>query len=335
MKKIFCKFLMSCFVFAFLTSKAQQKFLITGFSDRYEGQLEIAKGFEEEVFKKGRISIIEIETKKKLFTIESDELTYDLDEGGKVKTNVSEIPYGEQSIIISGDFNFDGRPDLAVMDGQNSCYHGPSFQIYLETGKGLLHSEGFTRLAQEYCGIFSVNEDEKTISTITKSGCCWHEFSEFKVEDNIPVATKIYEEGINENGYTAHIVESELVNGKMREKAYDVLVEDERLEEIYSIIFAKGKEASVYRTNDEDHPQLIYVFRDVEDHVELFYNDRFIYDPNKNILQFTNEGVTYEIGENTILVKMKEKNVRMNSVVDTSQTLRSAGDLKLKNVTIR
>ena len=330
------KYVLLSLIAVSFTANAQQQFRITGFSDKYEGFLEIAKGYEEEVFKKGRISIIETQTKKKLFTIESEELTYDLDDDGKVETNVSEIPYGEQSIIISGDFNFDGKPDLAVMDGQNSCYHGPSFQIYLETGKGLQHSEGFTRLAQEYCGMFSVNEDEKTISTMRKSGCCWHEFSLFKVEDDVPVVIEIFEQGLNADGYTMHIKETKRVGDRLVENEYNVLEDEERLKEVHIIVFAKDKKATIYRTNDEEHPQLVYTFQNSEDHIELFYNDYFIYDRQKNILQFTNEDVTYEIGENTILVKMKGKNVRMNSVVNTATlSLRSIGKLKLNNVKIR
>ena len=42
--------------------------------------------------------------------------------------------------------------------------------------------------------MFEVNQEEKTISTMTKDGCCWHQFSEYKVINNIPKAVKIVEE---------------------------------------------------------------------------------------------------------------------------------------------
>ena len=73
--------------------------------------------------------------KKQLIKINSDELTFTLHKG-KVLANVKELPYGKQSSILYEDFNFDGIKDFAIMDGQNSCYHGPSFQIYLATNKG-------------------------------------------------------------------------------------------------------------------------------------------------------------------------------------------------------
>src|SRR5690606_16191548 len=79
----------------------------------------------------------------------------------------------------------------AIMDGHNSCYGGPSFRVYLATGKGFSFNEAFTRLAQEYCGMFGVDPDQKKIYTMIKSGCCWHESTQFIVKDNKPFATKI------------------------------------------------------------------------------------------------------------------------------------------------
>lgn len=63
--------------------------------------------------------------------------------------------------MIYEDFNFDGKNDFAIMDGRFSCYGGPSFQVYLATANGFRHSPEFTRLAQEYCGMFEVNPKDK------------------------------------------------------------------------------------------------------------------------------------------------------------------------------
>ena len=76
------------------------------------------------------MAIYQKKTNRQLIKINSDELVGDT-EDGKIKANVHELPYGEQSAIIYEDFNFDDIKDFAIMDGQNSCYHGPSFQIYL------------------------------------------------------------------------------------------------------------------------------------------------------------------------------------------------------------
>src|SRR6185436_16339027 len=99
---------------------------------------------------------------------------------------VLELPYGEQSVLIYDDFDFDGRRDLALMDGQNSCYGGPSFQIFLRQGSGFVRSKAFTKLAQEFCGMFSVDPVAQRIATMTKSGCCWHEFNVYTVVNHEP-----------------------------------------------------------------------------------------------------------------------------------------------------
>ncbi len=96
------------------------------------------------------MAVYERKTKKQLIKVASDELALTLHDG-KALANIKSLPYSEQSLIIYEDFNFDGKNDFAISDGQNSCYHGPSFKIYLASPKGFLLSNEFTRLAQEYC----------------------------------------------------------------------------------------------------------------------------------------------------------------------------------------
>ncbi|GAO96405.1 hypothetical protein PSA5_26825 [Pseudomonas syringae pv. actinidiae] len=49
-----------------------------------------------------------------MIRVQSDELVLGTDpKTGEVKTNVHELPYGEQSVLIYQDFNFDGIKDLA------------------------------------------------------------------------------------------------------------------------------------------------------------------------------------------------------------------------------
>lgn len=160
---------------------------------------------------------------------------------GKIETNILELPYGKQSIIIFEDFNFDGIKDLAIMNGQYSCYHGPSFVVYLEIDSKLEFSSEFTQLAQEYCGIFQVDYETKTIHTMTKSGCCWHQFSEFKIKNNKPIPIKIIERGVAMNGLTEDYVEKNRIGNELVEKKYRYLVEDSDIIEVYSMTFRNGK----------------------------------------------------------------------------------------------
>lgn len=102
------------------------------------------------------------------------------------------ITFAQKDYVIN-DFNFDGITDTAIFEGYNSCYHGPSYEIYLKKGDTLLYSPEFTKLTQEYCGMFDLNYETKTIHTMVKSGCCWHEYSTFKVINNIPKLISILE----------------------------------------------------------------------------------------------------------------------------------------------
>ena len=133
----------------------------------------------------GVISVFDAHTGKRLLRVAADRLPFDLRDG-EVPVNIKELPYGEQSVLIYEDFNFDGKPDLAIMDGQNSCYGGPSFQIYLASEQGFRRNPEFTRLAQEYCGMFQVDAKARQLHVMTKSGCCWHLFETFNVVGNRP-----------------------------------------------------------------------------------------------------------------------------------------------------
>lgn len=115
------------------------------------------------------------------------ELFFDITNGA-AHVNVHQLPYGEQSVLIYQDVNFDGRNDLALMAGHYSCYGGPAFNIYLsQADHTFKESSEFTRLASEYCGLFDVDETNKTLHTMTKSGCCWHQFETYRVQDDKPV----------------------------------------------------------------------------------------------------------------------------------------------------
>lgn len=80
------------------------------------------------------------------------------------------------------------------MNGSNSCYGGSAFDIYLAENTGYKYSVAFSVLSNEYCEMFRVDHQTKTISTLTKSGCCLHQFSTFTVENNVPQPLKVVEE---------------------------------------------------------------------------------------------------------------------------------------------
>jgi hypothetical protein len=243
---------------------SQIVFIVDNFSPKYYGKISIDD--TAEVFSKGSIAIYEKKTNKQIIQVPSEELALFLHNGNAV-ANIQSLPYGEQSVIMYDDFNFDNKKDFAIEDGQNSCYHGPSFKIYLATDSGFVYNEDFTRLAQEYCGMFAVDNDKKKIYTMTKSGCCWHEFSEFIVKNNKPKAVKIVTE---EQAFPFSIYLEQVWNGKtMIEKTYRVLdLAQESIQVLLSFrIPENGKKAVLYSVEQT----LYYALIRKDSTVEFFF----------------------------------------------------------------
>lgn len=173
-------------------ASAQVTYKVQDFSDRYEAEVYLED--PTSVFSAGWIAVYNKQTGEQLIKVKSDDLAADITDD-EVEANLVQRPYGKQSVLLYEDFNFDGEKDLAISDGNHSCYGGPSYQIYLAGDGGFLHREDFTQLAQEFCGMFAVNTSEKTLETMTKDGCCWHQFSTYAVKENKPYLIHRVEEG--------------------------------------------------------------------------------------------------------------------------------------------
>ena len=265
------KLIVSCLFFSLsLMIFSQQTFVTDSFSDLYYGKVYVAD--TTEVFSPGWIAIYKKGTDKELIRIEAEELAVNRT-GDSVEVNVKEIPYGEQCVIMYEDFNFDGIKDFAIQDGQNSCYHGPSYQVYLADKERFVFSEGFTRLAQDYCGMFGVNAEDKQLFTMTKSGCCWHQFATFDVVNNNPREIYRVEEGLD---YSI----PQFINTTIFEWNGKALVETvnarrlsvETEEHLFSFdIPTKKKKVVLFNSNG----YMTYAFLNESEEVEYFYpNDK-------------------------------------------------------------
>lgn len=283
---------------------AQETYTVNNFSDDFYGEIYIEDSGE--VFSKGWIAIVDKKTNREIIKVESDELALSLHEG-KAVANIKELPYGEQSLIMYEDYNFDGKKDFAIEDGQNSCYHGPSFKIYLADSNKFTFNADFTRLAQEYCGMFEVNAAEKKLATMTKSGCCWHQFSEFVVENNKPKAIRIIEEdGMSRPPFFIH--SEETWNGrkmvKTTEKRLDL--EESTVNVVLSFeVENKDKQVVLLDAGDKT---LIYAVVKKNGVVEFSYpedpdkrDSKFKFDTTINLrtLAFGNKKATYTLYEDT------------------------------------
>jgi hypothetical protein len=174
-------FLLSLFFFPFFAS-AQHIFSIKNGSKNYDALISIDTCDAEECLGFGTIKLLDKKSKKVVQTLTSENLSFYLDKNSQPTVNIVQL-YNEQSPLIFDDFNFDGSEDLAIRNGNESGYGGPSYDVYVYniTKKKLVLSGELTKLATENLGMFGVDHKRKRLVTFSKSGCCWHQTVEYAV----------------------------------------------------------------------------------------------------------------------------------------------------------
>lgn len=158
-----------------------------------------------------------------------------------------------------------------------------------------------TILAQEYCGMFEVDHDQKKIYTMTKSGCCWHELSQFIIKDNKPFATKIT---FVDNYLPFEIITEQTWNGNtmVKKTTKTIDLEQEGIKLILSFIIPEnGKKVVLYNINDRT---LNYALVRKDNTVEFDYPVESVYQhpdfkfdctPDNRSVTFSNKNATYKI----------------------------------------
>ena len=170
----------------------------------------------ENCAEKGTINVFKDNTF--LQQIKSNDLSVAFDKINQ--TEAKEVAlYDESAPIIFDDFNFDGSKDLAIRDGNNSGYGGPSYDIYLyDKNSGVfIFNKDFTDLATNYLGMFNIDNNNKEIITLQKSGCCIHYTEKWRIVSN--VLQKFYDETV-QGGLFDVITQKDLVNGEWKEKTW-------------------------------------------------------------------------------------------------------------------
>lgn len=124
--------------------------------------------------------------------IDMDDTQFFLENDGTPEVNVN-LLYDKQGVLNVDDFNFDGMEDVAICNGANGSYGGPSYSVYLSSraARKFVYSKAFSELG-EHLGMFKVDKKRKVLSTFDKSGCCWHIYEEYDLVNNRP--RKIFEE---------------------------------------------------------------------------------------------------------------------------------------------
>lgn len=295
---------------------AQESYDLIDFSDEFSGKI-IVDNIQQnsDLETNCTLNIYQKKNGKLIFSKPAFYSDYDL-EDSKVKSNIHKIPYGEQSILIYEDFNFDGKEDIALRTGNFSCYGGPSFEIYLAEKNSFVYNESFTVLGSNYCGMFMVDNEKKQLQTMTKSGCCWHQFSTYVVENNQAVPIEIIEESYS--GIFAEYSVQKRVNGKMVTSHYQEFPL-QNSENVFTMIFENGKKMYLTKIYGGDH--LGYIFTNADNVVELFIDSDFIFNKATQTLTFKNKSTIYEVSSKEIVVKDNGKTYHLNKVEETSGSL--------------
>jgi hypothetical protein len=191
---------------------------VDGFSSEYHAEVHVLEVDPDLVGRRGFIVILDRAGREVLHvgSVERPNDLWFVLHDGAIESNAHDLFPGEESVIAFEDFDFDGAKDFAIMDGRNSCYGGPSYRVFLSRKRGFVESKGFTRLAQaEYCGLFQVDRPKRRIHAMTKSGCCWHEYTTFAVVNGDPVAVEIVTESVSPDDQLT-ITTQRVVNGKWK-----------------------------------------------------------------------------------------------------------------------
>lgn len=305
--------LLMCFVLLFSgLANAQESFDLVDFSNDFSGKIIVDDNQENSDLETNcTLNIYQKKNGKLIFSKPAFYSEYDM-EDSKVKSNIKQIPYGEQSILIYEDFNFDGKEDIALRTGNYSCYGGPSYEIYLVVKNGFVYNESFTELGSNYCGMFTVDDEKKQLQTMTKSGCCWHQFSTYVVENNQVVPIEIIEESYS--GIFADYSVQKRVNGKMVVSGYQKFAEGNEPE--FTMVFENGKKMHLMGIYGDEH--LGYIFTNVDDVVELFIDADFTFNKATQTLTFKNKSTIYEVSSKEIVVKDNGKTYHLNKIKETA-----------------
>ena len=112
--------------------------------------------------------------------------------------------YAEEYTFVFEDFDFDGEEDLAICNGRNAGYGGPSYDVYLFDRKRrrFVEHQRLSELTEgPYLGLFFRDPKRKRLSAYSKSGCCYHETEVYALVNRRPVLVeKTIEDATLESG---------------------------------------------------------------------------------------------------------------------------------------
>lgn len=208
----------------------QKTFLLKNASMLYDIEVEIAS-CEDDICEGAATFVFSKKSAAKPFqTIKMANGYLELGEDQKPTANLIELYGMDNSGIVFEDYNFDLEEDVAIRNGNEGAYGGPSYTIFLfsKTTNRFVENKSLTALASENLGLFSVNAKTKTLETFTKSGCCWHQTTRYSVVSNRPKKVYVFTEdaAAGDGVYMKLITETLLKSGKWKKTTKRVKIDD-------------------------------------------------------------------------------------------------------------
>lgn len=166
----------------------------------------------------GMLDIFAKDSGKLVQHLPAENIFIELDKQGHATTNLIEMYGDNNSGLVVDDINFDGHDDIALRTGNEGAYGSPSYTVYLyqPTPNTFVKNMALTELGSENLGLFDVDPKTKTLTTFTKSGCCWHQSSVWKVDSNQPILIEEITEAVDMSAEkpTMLITTRKMVNGQ-------------------------------------------------------------------------------------------------------------------------
>lgn len=174
------------------------------------------------------ITLYEKGTQKVIQQFESDDLALHLNKSSA--SSMTDLPLpAEQNALIFKDFDFDGREDIAIKNGNTGAYGGPIYDIYVfndQWGK-FVYNEALSMLTNAELGMFELDHHQKRIIAFSQSGCCYHVRTEYSIRpgQELLLVRELIEDTNSSKNNKVKVTHRVLVDGQWKQsvKYYPLL----------------------------------------------------------------------------------------------------------------
>ncbi|WP_062788400.1 XAC2610-related protein [Aquitalea pelogenes] len=165
------------------------------------------------------INIIDQRSQQRIQQLRLDNVYMARGDNGKPLVNTARL-YDLQGVINAADFDFDGHADFAVQNGNDGPYGGPTYRVYLyDTARQqFVLNDELSTLTEENLGLFQVDAKRKRLRTFAKSGCCYHETTDYQFDarHHLQVVERLIEDAQDPEGKQVRVTRETLVNGRWK-----------------------------------------------------------------------------------------------------------------------